>query len=62
MHPHLYRALLAVAFTFIILALIPLPILSPNDPAYAVDLLGLLLLVLFVLAITWEYRRQQRSL
>ena len=62
MHPNLYRALLAVAFTFIILALIPLPILSPNDPAYAVDLLGLLLLVLFVLAITWEYRRQQRSL
>ncbi len=62
MHPQLYRALLTVAFTFIILALIPLPILSPRDPAYTVDLLGLLLLVLFVLAITWEYRRQQRSL
>ncbi len=62
MHPHLYRALLAVAFTFIILALIPLPILSPNDPAYTVDLLGILLLVIFILAITWEYRRQQRSL
>ncbi len=62
MHPHLYRALLTVAFTFIILALIPLPILDPGDPAYTADVLGLLLLVFFILAITWEYRRQQRSI
>jgi len=62
MHPHLYRALLTIAFTFIILALIPLPILNPEDPAYVADLLGILLLILFVIAITWEYRRQQRSI
>ncbi len=62
MHPQLYRALLTVAFTFIILALIPLPILDPNDPAYVADVLGLLLLVFFILAVTWEYRRQQRSI
>ncbi len=61
MHPHLYRALLTVAFTFIVLALIPLPVLDPNDPAYVADVIGLLLLVLFILAITWEYRRQQRT-
>lgn len=62
MHPHLYRALLTIAFTFIILALIPLPFLDSKNPAYIADLLGLLLLVLFILGITWEYRRQQRSL
>ncbi len=63
MHPQLYRSLLAIAFTFLILALIPLPILvrDPNNPSLIVDLIGIALLVLFIVGITWEFKRQQRT-
>ncbi len=63
MHPQLYRSLLAIAFTFLILALIPLPILAkdPDNPSLIVDIIGIALLILFIIGVTWEFRRQQRT-
>lgn len=44
----LYRALLNVSLSFLVLALIALLLLEPGSPSFIVDLLGIALLLAFI--------------
>lgn len=42
----------------LLLALIPLPFLDPKSPEFIVDLIGLIVSILFLLAVYFDVRRQ----
>ncbi len=59
MHPYLYRSLLAIACSFIVLALIAFPFLKPGQAAFYANVIGVIILLVFILLITLEYRRER---
>ncbi|HDD26509.1 MAG TPA: hypothetical protein ENF75_05430 [Acidilobales archaeon] len=58
LHPLVYKTLLAIALTFLVLAVFAFIYLRPENPPFIVNIVGTLLLIVFILLITWEYRRQ----
>lgn len=42
----------------LLLALIPLPFLDPKSPEFVVDLIGLIVSILFLLAVYFDIKRQ----
>jgi len=61
MHPTLYRALLAIAMSFLVLALIAYPFIRPGSAPFIANTFGVILLLIFILGITLEYRRECRA-
>ncbi len=60
MHPMMYRALLSISLSFLVLALIAYPFIRPGSAPFLADTMGVILLLIFILGITLEYRRQHR--
>ena len=56
----LYRSLLTVAMSFLILALIAYPFIRPGSAPFIANTLGIILLLIFIAGITIEYRRQHK--
>ena len=61
MHPTLYRSLLTVAMSFLVLAFIAYPFIRPGSAPFIANTLGVILLLIFIIGITLEYKRQQRG-
>jgi len=61
MHPSLYKALLTIALTFIFLAGIVLPFQRTGSAEFVVTIFSIILLFIFVILISIEYRFQLRT-
>lgn len=51
------RAYLAVALSFLVLAVIALPFLRPGSPSFVADLVGIVMLIVFITVLTIYARR-----
>ena len=61
MHPILYKALLTIALTFIFLAGIVLPFQRTGSAEFIVTIFSIILLLIFIILISIEYRNQLRT-
>lgn len=61
LHPLLYKSLLVSTLSFLILALIVMPFLRRGEPEFYANILGILLLLLFIVAITILQHREARK-
>ncbi len=59
MSPLLYKSLVSIALFFLFLALIVLPFEEPGSPEFYADLYGIILLILFIIFITFYYIRRK---
>lgn len=60
MHPLLYKSLVSTALFFLILALIVMPYIRPGSPEYYANIIGMILLILFIVLITIIYKKQAK--
>ena len=58
MNPNLGRLMFNFGILVLLLALIPLPFLDTRSPEFVVDVIGLVVSLLFLLAVYFDVRRQ----
>jgi prepilin signal peptidase PulO-like enzyme (type II secretory pathway) len=52
LHPLVYRFLIVSALTFLLLALIVMPFIKWGSPEFYANLLGIILLIIFIILVT----------
>ncbi|RLE60600.1 MAG: hypothetical protein DRJ35_02760 [Thermoprotei archaeon] len=61
MHPKLYRTLLSIAFTFLVLDIFSFMFTKPGSASFVSAVIGALLLVLFIVLISADFYFQNRK-
>mgnify|MGYP000041112062 CR=1 FL=1 len=61
MGPEIGRIAFNIGITLLILALIPLFIIERNSAAFVVDVLSILIIIVFLILVTWDVRRQVKK-
>lgn len=58
MHPLLFKSLVTVALFFLALALLVMPYIKPESPEYYANIIGMILLILFIILMAIVYKKQ----
>ncbi len=59
-HPMLYKSMVTAALFFLALALLVMPYIKPGKPEFYANIIGIILLILFIVLVTIVHIRQAR--